>query len=189
MGSWAPVAPGTSPSKQSLVCRAGPVFRATDPSMKIHDALLGMIFVLIGIATLYTVSAYPKMPGQDVGPAMFPGVVAAGFVLFGSLLTVRAWALPGPRRLFALGDWARSPRHALAGLSIILGCAAYAFFSNMLGFLIISPLMLFVWHLAFGVSAKTSVASALLTTLVTWAVFYKGLGVPLPWGLLKSYAF
>lgn len=157
--------------------------------MKIHDTILGLIFVLIGAAILYTVSGYPKMPGQDVGPAMFPGVMAIGLVIFGGILTMRARVLPGPRPLFALGDWAGSPRHALAGLSVLLGCAAYAFFSTALGFLVIAPIVLFVWHLAFGVDAKTSLVSAVLTTLITWAVFYKGLGVPLPWGLLKSYAF
>lgn len=157
--------------------------------MKIHDSILGLMFVLIGAVILYTVSSYPQMPGQDVGPAMFPGVMAAGLIAFGSILTVRARALPGPRKLFALGDWAGSPRHGLAGLSVILGCAAYAFFSTRLGFLILAPMLLFIWHLAFGVSTRTSLASAFLTTAVVWAVFYKGLGVPLPWGLLKSYAF
>ena len=85
-----------------------------------------------------------------------------------------------------IGRW---PRHILAGLSVILGCAAYALFSNLLGFVIIAPMLLFVWHLAFGVKARTALASALLTTGIVWAVFYKGLGVPLPWGLLKNYAF
>jgi len=157
--------------------------------VKIHDAILGMIFVLIGAATLYTVSAYPKMPGQDVGPAMFPAVVASGLIVFGGILTFRTAVLPGTRQLFAFGDWAQSPRHILAGLSVIGGCAAYAFFSNTLGFLILAPPLLFVWHLAFGVNVKTSLASGLLTTLVAWTVFYKGLGVPLPWGLLKPFAF
>lgn len=157
--------------------------------MKIHDSILGLVFVLIGIAILYTVSGYPKMPGQDVGPAMFPGVMAAGFVAFGSILAIRALVMPGPKPLVAMGAWAGSPRHVLAGLSVILGCAAYALLSNALGFLILAPILLFVWHLAFGVAARTALLSALLTTALTWAVFYKGLGVPLPWGLLKSYAF
>ncbi len=157
--------------------------------MKIHDAILGLLFIAIGAGVLYTVSGYPKMPGQDVGPAMFPGVMAIGLIVAGGLLAGRACVLPGPGRLFALGDWAGSPRHALAGLSIIFGCAAYAFLSNVLGFLILAPALLFIWHLAFGVNLKTAAASALITSAVTWTVFYKGLGVPLPWGLLKTFAF
>ena len=34
-----------------------------------------------------------------------------------------------------------------------------------------------------------SLISAVLTTLVTWGVFYKGLGVPLPWGLLERVIY
>ena len=157
--------------------------------MKLHDSLLGLLFAALGLAVLVTVAGYPKMPGQDVGPAMFPGAVGALMVAFGLTLAVRARLSAASRTLFELGDWARSPRHVLAGLSIILGCLAYALFSTSLGFLIVAPVVLFVWHLAFGVRPGQAALSALLTTLVTWAVFYKGLGVPLPWGLLKAYAF
>lgn len=157
--------------------------------MKIHDSILGLAFAMLGLAVLLTVSGYPGMPGQDVGPALFPGAVGALMVVFGLALAVRARRLAMSRRLVALGDWAGSPRHILAGLSIILGCLAYALLSNTLGFLLIAPPVLFVWHLAFGVRMPKAAASALLTTVVTWAVFYKGLGVPLPWGLLKTYAF
>lgn len=157
--------------------------------MKIHDSLLGLLFILIGASVLKTVSGYPNMPGQDVGPAMFPGVMAVALMVFGGMLALKARTQPGSRRIFALGDWAQSPRHALAGLSIILGCAAYALFSTAIGFLLIAPVLLFVWHVAFGVRLRTAAVSAVLTTLVAWAVFYKGLGVPLPWGLLKHYAF
>ncbi|MCZ8259557.1 MAG: hypothetical protein O9333_05450, partial [Beijerinckiaceae bacterium] len=57
--------------------------------MKIHDSLLGLLFVMIGAAILFTVAGYPKMPGQDVGPAMFPGVMAAALVIFGGTLALR----------------------------------------------------------------------------------------------------
>jgi len=91
--------------------------------------------------------------------------------------------------LLALGDWTGSPRHIMAGLSVILGCAAYALFSRKLGFLVITPPILLVWHLAFGVGPKLALLSSVLTPVAFWALFYKGLGVPLPWGLLQSFAF
>ena len=178
--------------------RAGPLSGAaqcsygsgeTDIGMKIHDSILGLLFAMLGCVILFTVSGYPKMPGQDVGPAMFPGISAVLLIVFGLALIIRARLLGRDRRLLVLGDWAGSPRHVLAGLSIIGGCAAYALMSNTLGFLIITPPLLLVWHLAFGVRLPTALTSAVLTTAITWAVFYKGLGVPLPWGLLKSYAF
>ena len=98
--------------------------------MKIHDSLLGLLFVMIGAAILFTVAGYPKMPGQDVGPAMFPGVMAAALVVFGGTLALRGRVLPGSHRLFELREWSQSPRHILAGLSVVLGCAAYALFNK-----------------------------------------------------------
>lgn len=157
--------------------------------MKIHDTLLGLLFACIGLAVLATVSAYPSMAGQDVGPALFPGVAAALLVVFGLTLALGRPARHSGRRLVVLGDWTQSPRHVVAGLSVVIGCAVYALFSTTLGFLVLAPIALLVWHLAFGVGLKTSILSALLATLCFWAIFYKGLGVPLPWGMLKNFAF
>ncbi len=157
--------------------------------MKIHETLLGLLFACIGGAVLATVSAYPSMAGQNIGPALFPGAAATLLIVFGLMLAFGRQARQSGRRLVALGDWSGSPRHMLAGLSVVMGCAVYALFSTWLGFLVLAPVALLVWHLAFGVSLKTSIVSALLATLGFWAVFYKGLGVPLPWGLLKNFAF
>lgn len=157
--------------------------------MKIHETVLGLLIACLGCAVLTTVAGYPSMPGQDVGPALFPGAAAALLVVFGLTLALRRQARQSGRRLVALGDWTQSPRHILAGLSVIMGCAIYALFSTTLGFLVLTPVALLVWHLAFGVGLKASIVSAVLATLGFWAVFYKGLGVPLPWGLLKNFAF
>jgi putative tricarboxylic transport membrane protein len=158
--------------------------------MKIHDSVLGLLFVLIGGAFLFVVSGYPKMPGQDVGPSMFPGITAALLAMFGLILFVRGLinASQG-QALIALGDWTASPRHIAAGFSVIAGTALYTAFANAVGFLLIMPPLLFWWHVTLGVRWRTALLSALLTTGVVWALFYKVLGVPLPWGFLKNHAF
>jgi putative tricarboxylic transport membrane protein len=51
------------------------------------------------------------------------------------------------------------------------------------------PPLLFGWHVTLGVRWRTALVSALFTTGAIWGLFYKVLGVPLPWGLLKNYAF
>lgn len=158
--------------------------------MKIHDTVFGLLFVLLGGVILFVVSGYPKMAGQDVGPSMFPGISAALLMTFGLILFIRGWATASQgRTLIAFGDWTASPRHIAAGLSVILGCALYAAFANRIGFLLIVPPLLFGWHVALGVRLRTALLSALLTTGAIWGLFYKVLGVPLPWGLLKNYAF
>jgi putative tricarboxylic transport membrane protein len=157
--------------------------------MKIHDTILGGLFVLLGGVILFVVSGYPKMAGQDVGPSMFPGISAALLMAFGSILFVRGWIAAAPGRLIAFGDWTTSPRHIAAGLSVVAGCALYTAFANRVGFLLIVPPLLFAWHITLGVKWRTALISALLTTAAVWILFYKVLGVPLPWGLLKNYAF
>lgn len=156
--------------------------------MKIHDTILGLLLAALGATVLALAWTYPKMPGQDVGPGMFPGAVAALLIVFGLAIFWRG-RRGADRRLFAAGDWIVSPRHIFTGLAIVLGCAAYALLSDRIGFLLIAPPLLFVWHLAFGVRPVPALASALIASLGFWALFYKGLGVPLPWGLLKHYAF
>lgn len=158
--------------------------------MKIHDTILGLIFALIGAAVVATVWTFPKMPGQDVGPAAFPGAAGALMVCAGLMLAWRGRTAPQRQRgLVAFGPWIASPRHVAAGAATVVGVALYAALSNRLGFLIVLPPLVFVWHLTLGVRWPAALASAVLSTLVIWGLFYKGLGVPLPWGLLKAYAF
>lgn len=158
--------------------------------MKIHDTILGLIFALIGVAVLVTVSDYPKMPGQDVGPAVFPGTAGALLTVFGLMLFVKGRLAPARMRgLVEVGPWVASPRHILAGLATLGGILAYTMLANRLGFLIVVPPLMFVWHLTLGIRWPTALVSALLTTTVMWGLFYKVLGVPLPWGLLTRYAF
>ena len=46
--------------------------------MKISDAVFGAVFVLLGVVVVVHVQGFPRIPGQQVGPALFPGLVAAG---------------------------------------------------------------------------------------------------------------
>lgn len=158
--------------------------------MRIHDTILGLFFVGLGGLVLYIVSGYPKMPGQDVGPALFPGIAAALLAAFGAAIVVRSQTgAERGRPMVAFGSWVRSPRHVGAGLSVIVGCLVYTLAASRIGFLLIVPPLLLCWHLAFGARMRAAVVSAVVTTAIVWGFFYKGLGVPLPWGLLKNFAF
>ena len=44
--------------------------------MKLNDAVLGAVFLALALLVLWTIQGYPKIPGQNVGPAAFPGVAA-----------------------------------------------------------------------------------------------------------------
>jgi putative tricarboxylic transport membrane protein len=65
----------------------------------------------------------------------------------------------------------------------------YALFVDYLGFYITAGIGLFVLMCTYGVKLKVAVFISLATTLIIHAIFYKLLGVPLPWGLLTPYAW
>jgi putative tricarboxylic transport membrane protein len=156
--------------------------------MKINDAIFGVVFALLGAVVLVHVQSFPTIPGQQYGPGLFPGVVAAGFVICGVLLVIG-----GVRKRadgwFAAGEWVRMPAKLVALLAVVAGVAFYILAAERIGFLIVAPLLLLTWFRAFGVRWTTAILASVVTTLLIWYAFYKLLRVPLPWGLLTRFAF
>ena len=162
------------------------IYRA---DMKINDAIFGAIFALLGAVILVHVQSFPNIPGQQYGAAIFPGLVAAGFVVCGVLLVMSGTRARGAQPWFEGGAWLGSPRHVVAALAIVVGVAAYMALADVVGFLIVAPLLLVLWFRVLGVRWGPAVLSAVVTTLVIWYSFYRLLRVPLPWGVLTPYAF
>ncbi len=153
--------------------------------MRIHDALSGVLLALLAVAVLVAVSQYPPIPGQNVGPSAFPGLVA--ILLLGcSLLLIWRGIRGERRRLVVLGDWTKSPRHVVNFLLVIASLLFYIFCSEFLGFMITGTTILAVLFYALGVRAFLILPIAIVATLVIHTVFYKLLRVPLPWGLLQG---
>jgi putative tricarboxylic transport membrane protein len=157
--------------------------------MKINDAIFGAIFALLGAVVLVHVKSFPNIPGQQYGAAIFPGLIAAGFVVCGLLLVVSGVKSRQDQRWYEAGEWLGSRRHVGAALAIVAGVVAYILLADVVGFLIVSPLLLVLWFRALGVRWGPAVLSAVITTLAMWYVFYKLLRVPLPGGVLPPFAF
>ncbi|MGR4867884.1 tripartite tricarboxylate transporter TctB family protein [Variovorax sp. LARHSF232] len=157
--------------------------------MKLNDAIFGALLLALGLAVLLVVQGYPKIPGQQVGPALFPGLIAVGLCVSGALLMLRGWRERAAAPWLRLGDWARSPRHVLALCTVIAGVLFYMLASQALGFLICASLLLFALMLALGVAPGRSLLVAVLASLLIHFAFYKLLRVPLPWGVLTPIAW
>jgi putative tricarboxylic transport membrane protein len=158
-------------------------------AMKINDAIFGAIFALLGAVLLVHVQGFPKIPGQQYGPAIFPGLVATGLIVCGLLLVFYGVRHRAEQPWVRGGDWMRSQRHVAAVLAIVLGMAAYIALAERVGFLLVAPPLLVLWFRVLGVRWPTALVGALLTVLVIWYAFYKLLRVPLPWGVLTPWAF
>lgn len=157
--------------------------------MKLNDAIFGLLLVILGAAVLVIVQDYPKIPGQQVGPALFPGLIAVGLCIGGFMLLIRGWRVRASVPWLAMGDWVRSPRHVLALVLLIASVLFYIQVSQWLGFLPTAVLILTALFRVLQLSLARSVLIAVVATVVIHFAFYKLMRVPLPWGLLEPYAW
>ena len=157
--------------------------------MKINDAVFGGLLLLLGLAVLLHVQSFPKIPGQNVGPALFPGVVAAALVACAVLLIVSGVRSRPATGWFERLPWLHSRRHIAAFVAVVGATLAYILLADRIGFLIVAPLALLAMFVAFGVRPTVAIVVAVAGTLLIWYAFYKLLRVPLPWGVLERFAF
>ena len=157
--------------------------------MKLNDAVFGLLLIALGTAVLVAVQGYPKIPGQPVGPALFPGLIAAGLCIAGLLLIARGLRHRGQQPWLAWDDWVRSPRHALALLVLLGSVMFYIVAAEVLGFLPTAAIILMVLFLVLRVRPVLALVIALVAALLVHTAFYKLLKVPLPWGLLTGVAW
>lgn len=152
--------------------------------MRLNDAILGSAFLGIALLVLWNVRTLPTIPGQDVGPAAFPGLLAALLIVCSVILIARGIVERGRQNWFEAGDWMRSLPHVRNFALVLGGLLFYILFAQTLGFFLCAILILVSLFLSLRVRATTAVPLAFAAALVVHSVFYKMLKVPLPWGLL-----
>jgi putative tricarboxylic transport membrane protein len=157
--------------------------------MKINDAVFGVLLLVLGAAVLVAVQGYPKIPGQPVGPALFPGLIASGLCVGGLLLVAKGIRHRTEQPWLAWEDWVRSPRHVLALVVLLGSIVFYIVAAETLGFLLTAVIILLALFLVLRVPPGRAITIAVIATLLVHLAFYKLLRVPLPWGLLKGYAW
>lgn len=154
--------------------------------MKFNDAVSGALLLALAIAILFNVRVFPAIPGQNVGPSLFPSVLASLLAVCALLLIRQGLTTTKTQPWCELGEWMRSAHH-LRNFLLTLACLVfYIVASDALGFIVCGTLILAVLFLAFSVRVQLVLPLSILITLVIHAAFYKGLRVPLPWGILQS---
>ncbi|MGG5808070.1 tripartite tricarboxylate transporter TctB family protein [Falsiroseomonas sp. CW058] len=152
--------------------------------MRLSDRVSGGLLVALGAAAAVAGSRLPGVPGQDVGPAVFPMVVGGGLVLCGAMIAFgigHAFEAPeeedGPPR----GRW--------FGLRALLPPALLLFYvlaADGLGFLPTAAAIIAASAVALGAGWRLVLPLAVIGPLAVHAVFAKLLRVPLPDGLLAA---
>jgi putative tricarboxylic transport membrane protein len=159
--------------------------------MRLNDAVWGVLLSLLAAAILVHVQSFPTIPGQQYGPALFPGLVAVGLAICGGFLIFHGLVARrldvGHVRWFALAPWTRSRRQLIA-FAVTLGVNVfYILVVDRLGFIPTGIVYLGALFLVFGVRLRWVLPLAVVLTLVIHTVFYKLLRVPLPWGVLQRW--
>ena len=129
------------------------------------------------------------MQGQDVGPNVFPQLIAAGLMICAALLVFQGLKTRKAQDWITVPDWLGKGRITLGFVLIPLVLAFYVAASERLGFLPTAVILLMALFLVFEVRIKTAIIVALLGALGIHTLFYKLLKVPLPWGILESVAW
>ena len=177
-----------------------------------RDAPIGASFLLLALAVLWHVRDVPPAPGQPYGPALFPGLIAAGLAACSTLLLVSALRAryrggtgqSAESGVISLGSGRvpsspqgdskpLSPSDSSSGwlaFAVTLGALiGYIALVDRLGFLPTAVLMLGALLWAYGVRKALILPLAMVTSLLVHSAFYKVLKVPLPWGLMSGLAW
>ena len=169
--------------------------------MKVSDRATGLMLVVPGALAYWGGSKLLPVPGQQVGPDVFPMVIGAGLAICGVFIML------GVGRTFeeeqaivtsASGEVAKvavvEPNSGFVagflggGWKVLLPPAAlffYYFASEKLGFWLTATVMIFVLAWSQGAKLKWAVILTAIAPMCVHLVFYKLLRVPLPGGLLN----
>ncbi|HRO57986.1 MAG TPA: tripartite tricarboxylate transporter TctB family protein [Burkholderiaceae bacterium] len=160
--------------------------------MRVNDAVIGAVLLVLSLAVVWHVRSFPTIPGQPYGAALYPFLIGCGLGICSLLLIAKGFRSGIP--IVETGqrgdaDDAPSGHRPVAFVTTLLALLFYLLFAERLGFLVSSTLMLIALFLAYGVRRVMVVPLAVIATLVIHYGFYKLLKVPLPWGLLESFAW
>lgn len=152
--------------------------------MKFNDALSGAALLALALAILFNVRSFPNIPGQNIGPGAFPGLLASLLAICAVVLIWRGLRQVQRDKWLEFGAWLKSPYH-LRNFLVTVGCLLfYILVSDALGFIPTAIMVLLTMFLALRVRPRTALLVAVAAAFLIHTVFYKGLRVPLPWGIL-----
>jgi putative tricarboxylic transport membrane protein len=163
--------------------------------MHLPDRVTGLFMVALGGLAAYGGSRLPPVPGQQIGPNVFPLVVGIGLAICGAMIAFgvgRHYEEEAEADLAKISgriatELADAPSHWWRGLKALVPPALLIFYVlavDRLGFLPTAAMMVLAASLALGARLRLAVAMAIGAPLFVNLVFVKLLRVPLPSGLL-----
>lgn len=139
---------------------------------KTQDFATGLLFIAIGIATLWIGADYALGTAQRPGTGVLPRVLAWCLIVTGALLGLKAFLSESP----PLTGWAWRP-----AIMISLGAIAFALLVDSLGLVVAMVVSMTVAALGTPETRWGEYIVFLLIMIgIGIVVFIKGLGMPIP---------
>ena len=161
--------------------------------MHLSNRFTGLFLVTLGAVAAYAGSRLPPVPGQPVGPNVFPLVVGVGLAICGAMIAVgvgQRFEDEAEAELAAHTDHspdAERPKSFLWGLRVLIPPAlllSYVFVVDKIGFIPTAATIVLIASLTLGASLRLALPLAALAPVGVHLIFYKLLRVPLPDGFL-----
>ena len=166
--------------------------------MQLSDRVTGLFMVALGGLAAYGGSRLPPVPGQQIGPNVFPLVVGIGLAVCGAMIAFgigRRYEEEAEADLAKItgriaaetGEAEAPPTSWWRGLRALVPPALLLFYAaavDRIGFLPTAAVVVLVASLALGARLRLAIPMAIGAPLFVNLVFLKLLRVPLPSGLL-----
>lgn len=160
--------------------------------MRLSDKITGSFLIVLGGLAAYGGSRLPPVPGQQVGPNVFPILIGLSLIACGAMIALgigRRFEEEAEAELAAIEgpQPASESKGRLFGLRALLPPALLIFYVvgvEKLGFIPTAAIITFITSLALGARLRLAIPVAMLAPIGAHLVFYKLLRVPLPAGLL-----
>ena len=157
--------------------------------MRLPDRVTGLFLVGLGAAAAYGGWRLPPVPGQPVGPNVFPLVIGIGLALCGLAIAFGiGHTFEEEEEIVPFeGGAAPAPQGKLYGLRALLPPALLLFYvvvAERVGFILTAAIIVYVTATALGARWKLALPLTVGAPIVIHLIFSKLLRVPLPIGLL-----
>ncbi|HEV7878538.1 tripartite tricarboxylate transporter TctB family protein, partial [Bradyrhizobium sp.] len=146
--------------------------------MRLPDRVTGLFLVGLGTASAYGGWLLPPVPGQPVGPNVFPLVIGSGLALCGLMIAFGiGHTFEEEEEIIPFeGGEAAAAKGAWYGLRALLPPALLLFYvlaADRLGFIITAALIVFATSTALGARWKLSLPLAVLAPIGIHLIFSK----------------
>jgi putative tricarboxylic transport membrane protein len=161
-------------------------------SIKLSDRVTGIGIASAGLVVFAAARQLPPMPGQQIGPSVFPSLIGLALCLCGVLIALGVGTSfessdddsvqhRSPADLAGNDPEKTSPWRVLLPIALLLFYVAAV---GTLGFVLVAAAMVAVMALALGARLRLAVILALLAPPIVHVIFAKALRVPLAAGWL-----